>query len=342
MASAPFGLDIGRSFIKVVQVKVMGGKKTLTALGSLPTPAGGMQTESEAELKKVSEAVKQCVKQARAEGNKCNVSMIESQAVTRLVQMPNLTDKELSSAINWEADKYIPLPLKEVSLQYKVVSRYPAGSENGGKMDVLLVAAPKRILEKYMMVVKGAGFLVNAIETESSAITRSVSSGLESALVVVSFGSVSTEVVVIKQGSVIFTRSIATGGEALTKAIMGEFNLQHQQAEEYKHTYGILENQLGGKVANVIKPVMEVIIGEIVKALEFSKTHMQESQLARIVTCGGGAYLPGISEFITRRTSLEVSLADPWESFNKSGLILKIPGQGGFYSSATGLAIRDL
>lgn len=340
MAAAPFGLDIGRSFIKVVQIKMSGAKRTLVAVASSPTPAGGMQSDSPIELKKVSEAVKQCVRQAKVEGTRCNVSMIESQAVTRLVQMPNLTDKELSAAINWEADKYIPLPIKDVNLQYKVVTRYAAGTERGGKMDVLLVAAPKRVVEKYVQVVKDAGLVINAIETESSAIARSVSKGVEPALVVVSFGSVSTEVVAIHQGSVIFTRSITTGGEAMTKAIMGEFNLQHQQAEQYKHSYGLLENQLGGKVANVIKPVLDVILTELARAIEFSKTHMQESQLARIVICGGGAYLPGIGEFITRRTSLEVSLDDPWGTFEKQGIILKVPGQGGFYCTATGLALR--
>lgn len=207
-------------------------------------------------------------------------------------------------------------------------------------MDVLLVAAPKRIVEKYLTVVKDSGLKLSAIETESSAITRALSTGVEAAVVIVSFGSVSTEVVAVRQGSVIFTRSIATGGDALTKAVMAEFNLQHSQAEQYKHSYGILENQLGGKVANVIKPVLEVIIGEIMKAIEFSKTHMMENQLARIVISGGGAYLPGLTEFIARRTSLEVSLADPWETFSKEGMILSVPGQGGFYCTATGLAVR--
>lgn len=340
MAAQNFGLDIGRSFIKVVQVRRQGGKQTLVALGSIPTPSGGMQSDSPIELKKVSESIKSCVKSAKVEGNKCNVSMIESQAVTRLIAMPNLTDKELSAAINWEADKYIPLPLKEVNLQYNVVTRYAAGLEKGGKMEVLLVAAPKRVIEKYVTVVKGAGLNLASIETESSSIARAVSRGVEPALVIVSFGSASTEVVAVRQGSVIFTRSIATGGEALTRAIMAEFNLLHQQAEEYKHAYGIVENQLGGKVANVIKPVLEVIMTELSRAIEFSRTHMQESQLARIAICGGGAYLPGISEFITRRTSLEVSLADPWDAFEKDGLIQRVPGQGGFYCTATGLAIR--
>lgn len=340
MSAQPFGLDIGRSFIKIVQVKNKGKSKELATAFSFPTPSGGMISDSPLELKKVAEVVKSAVKQAKAEGNACNVSLIESQTVTRLVQMPNLTDKELSAAISYEADKYIPLPIKEVNLQYKVVTRYPAGSEAGGKMDVLLVAAPKRVVEKYLTVIKDAGLKINAIETESTAISRALSSGIEAAVVIVSFGSASTEVIAVRQGSVIFTRSIATGGEALTKAVMAEFNLQHSQAEQYKHSYGIMENQLGGKVANVIKPILEVIIGEITKAVEFARTHMMDAQLARIIISGGGAYLPGMSEFLTRRTSLEVSLADPWETFSKDGLILKLPGQGGFYCTATGLAIR--
>lgn len=340
MSALPFGLDIGRSFIKIVQVKNQGGKKFLTSSFSFPTPSGGMVSDSPLELKKVAEAVKAAARQAKVAGSECNVSLIESQTVTRLVQMPNLTDKELSAAINYEADKYIPLPIKEVNLEYKVVVRYPAGSEAGGKMDVLLVAAPKRVVEKYLTVVGDAGLKISAIETESAAISRALSTGVEAAVVIVSFGSASTEVIAVRQGSVIFTRSIATGGEALTRAVMAEFNLQHSQAEQYKHSYGIVENQLGGKVANVLKPVLEVIIGEIMKAVDFARTHMMETQLARIIISGGGAYMPGMSEFITRRTSLEVSLADPWESFTKEGLILKIPGQGGFYCTATGLAVR--
>lgn len=340
MAALPFGLDIGRSFIKVIQVKNQGNKKVMISAYSAPTPAGGMVTDSPIELKKVSEIVKGTVSQARVSGRACNVSLIESQTVTRLVQMPNLTDKELSAAINYEADKYIPLPIKEVNLQYKVVTRYPAGSDAGGKMDVLLVAAPKRVVEKYLTVIHDCGLKLSAIETESSATTRALASGVEAAVIVVTFGSASTEVVAVRQGSVIFTRSIATGGDALTRAVMAEFNLQHSQAEQYKHSYGILEKQLGGKVAGVLKPVLEVIIAEIIRAVDFSKTHMLENQLARIIIGGGGAYLPGLTEFITERTSLEVSLADPWADFVQEGLILKMPGQGGFYTTATGLAVR--
>lgn len=339
MANEAFGLDLGRSFIKVVEVKTSGKKRVLTAAANAPTPAGGIQTDAPLELKKVAEAIKAAVKTSGVKSNKCNVSIVESQVVTRLIQMPSLTDKELSSAINWEADQYIPLPLKDVSLQYKIVSKPPPGKT--GKMDVLLVAAPKRIIEKYVKLTRDSGLVLSAIETESTSLARALTVPGDLPAVIVSIGAASTELVLVREGNVLFTRSVLTGGYALTRAIMAEFNMNQTQAEQYKHAYGVVENQLGGKVAGVLKPLIEVVVVEILKALEYSRSHLQGSVFNRIVVCGGGAYLPGLSEYFTQRTSLEVSLGDPWQGFEKEGLILKIPGQSSFYTVATGLAIRS-
>src|SRR3989344_3499943 len=121
MPARLFGLDIGRSFVKVVEIGSSGGQKVLKAAGNVLTPDGGMQSESPVDLSKVSDAVKDCVEKAKISTESCAVSLIEAQVVSRLIQLPNLTDKELSAAISWEAEQYIPLPLKDVNLQYKVV-----------------------------------------------------------------------------------------------------------------------------------------------------------------------------------------------------------------------------
>lgn len=344
MPAQLFGLDIGRSFIKVVQIDVRGSKKTLVAAAAVSTPGGGIQSESPIELKAVSDAIKNCVKLAKIEVDKCAVSLIESQVVSRLIQLPTLTDKELASAINWEAEQYIPLPIKDVVLQYKVISRQglaetDAGS--GGKMDVLLIAAPKRVIGKYINVVKDANLKPQALETESSALTRALTVNQETSAIIVSLGAFSTELVIAKGGNVLFTRSIATGGMNLSRAIISEFNLPQKQAEEYKQTYGILEDKLSGKVAAVLKPILDIVITEILKAIEYSKSHVSSSAVSRLIICGGGAFLPGLSEFLVERTSLEVSLGDPWVDFVKEGLIVSIAEQGSIYSVATGLALRS-
>ena len=338
MPAQIFGLDIGRSFIKVVQVKVSGSASTLIAAGSAATPVDGMRAEAKPQLQQLAEAIKSLVKSAKIHTNKVVVSMVEAQAVTRLIELPNLTDKELSAAINFEADQYIPLPIKDVNLQYKVLSRPSPGS--GGKMSVLLVAAPKRVIDKYLEVVKMSQLALTAIETESSALARALSNKADPPSLIISMGASSTELVLVKEGNIFFTRSIASGGISLTKAVMAEFNLAQNQAEEYKMAYGILEDKLSGKIARILKPVLEVVVAEILKAIDYARSHMGDQPLSRIIICGGGAYLPGLAEFIAEKTSVEVSLGDPWANFSKEGLALKIPGQGSFYAVATGLALR--
>lgn len=337
MSAHIFGLDIGRSFVKVVELSGGGHPKSLKAVGSVQTPGGGIQSESTAELTKVSEAVRQCVSTAKIGTSECVVSIIESQVVSRLIELPNLTDKELSAAINWEAEQYIPMPIKDVNLQYKVVSR----GETTGKISVLLIAAPKRVIEKYIGIARDAGLKPVALETESLALARSLCREGDPTTIIVSLGAASTEVVIVFGGNVVFTRSIATGGMTLTRVIMGEFNLPQKQAEEYKQTYGILQDKLSGKVANVLKPVLEILAAELIKAIEYTHTHIAESTVSRVVICGGGAFLPGLSEFLAQRTSLEVSLGDPWADFSKEGLITKLTGQGSVYAVTTGLALRQ-
>jgi type IV pilus assembly protein PilM len=258
-----------------------------------------------------------------------------------LIQLPPLTDKELASAINWEAEQYIPLPIKDVILQYKIINREAIVAGGQSKMDVLLIAAPKRVIQKYISVVKNAGLRPEVLETESTALTRSLTKLSDPPTIIVSMGALSTELVLAQKGNVLFTRSIATGGVNLTKAIMAEFNLPQKQAEEYKQTYGILEDKLSGKVASVLKPILDIVITEILKAVEYARGHVRDSQVARVVICGGGAFLPGLSEFLVERTSLEVSLGDPWIDFAKEGLITQLADQGSIYSVATGLALRS-
>ena len=339
MPARIFGLDIGRSFVKVAEVKVSGAKKILEAASSIQSPAGGIMSESPVDLKKLADSIKRCADAAKLGTDKCAVSLLESQVVTRLIELPSLTDKELSAAINWEAEQYIPLPIKDVNLQYKVVSRPETSGRD--KMQVLLIAAPLRVISKYLKVVKEAGLIASFLESESFAVTRALTKPADPLTIIVSMGAVSTELVITNMGSVLFTKSVATGGFNLTKAIMAEFNLPQDQAEQYKQAYGILEDKLSGKVAAVLKPILEVLITEILKAADFAHSIIKDGQTKRIIVCGGGSFLPGIVQFLTERTGLEVSFGDAWQDFVKEGLVMKLVGQGSVYTVATGLALRN-
>src|SRR4030042_5284009 len=203
MSAQTVVLDIGRSYIKTVQIHLSGTKKTLVAASKIQTPPGGMMSESPNDLKKLSESIKTCVSSARISTDKCVISLLESQVVTRLIELPNLTDKELSSAIEWEAEQYIPLPIKDVNLQYQVI--YRPTSVAGEKMQVLLVAAPKRIITKYIDVVKNAGLSVYYMESETFALNRALTKLDDPMTIIISLGAASTDLEITEKGKEFFT-----------------------------------------------------------------------------------------------------------------------------------------
>ena len=60
--------------------------------------------------------------------------------IVKRLSLPAMSQAELSEAIPWEAEQYIPFDLSEVQLDYQVVN---SGDPNKSGLDVLLVAAKR-------------------------------------------------------------------------------------------------------------------------------------------------------------------------------------------------------
>ncbi len=339
-----FGLDIGSHALKVAQVEKSGDKYKLVALGVSPTPPGGIVSEAASDLTYLSEAIKKLRNEAKIGTNQVAVALPEDKVFSRVVEMPPMKPDELDSAINWEAEQYVPLPLSEVSLDYQIVSL--PGKEKGKdeKMDVFLVAAPKRLIEKYIRVLEGAKLRPVSLETEIIAIARSVSPPDSAPTLVVDLGARATDMAIVDRGQIVFTRSIGTAGEALTRALAAELKMAPAQAEEYKKAYGVDPGQLEGKVESAIGPIVEVVVREMEKALEFYRSKHAEAPVNRTVLTGGTSGLPEVVSLIAQKLGIEVQLADPFTRLIKENeIIARLPeGAAALYAIAMGLALKEI
>jgi len=337
-----FGLDIGSHSLKVAQVEKSGDSYQLVALGIASSPGDGVVSESPGSLTALSEAIKKLCAEAKIDTNNVVVALPEDKVFTRVMEMPSMKDEELDSAIGWEAEQYIPLPMEEVSLDYQVVSRPEKGKDQ--KMEVLLVAAPKRLIEKYLLVLENAGLRPVSLETEIIAIARSVAPPDSFPIMVVDLGARATDIAIVNQGQIVFTRSIGTAGEALTRAVATELKLDPAQAEEYKKAYGVDPQQLEGKVKGAIGPILDAVVKEMGKAIEYYQSKHTENPVKRAVLTGGTAGLPEMVSLLAQKLGIEVQLADPFARLKKEGEILaKLPeGAAPLYAAAVGLALKEV
>src|SRR5258708_5667255 len=145
-----------------------------------------------------------------------------------------------------------------------------------------------------------AGLTVVGVETELISLTRSLSVPAKTSLVV-SIGAKSTDIAIAKNGKLVFSRTLATGGDALTRVITQTMGIDFVQAEEYKKTYGFT-NQLEGKVGNAIMPVFKIIVEEIKKAINFYQTDGKGESPSVIVLSVGSAGIPDIDPILSKMT----------------------------------------
>jgi len=247
----------------------------------------------------------------------------------------------LNSALKWEAEQYVPIPLDEVTLTHQIVGQVK--EEGKEKMEVLLAAAPNRLIDKMMKVLKTAGLNAISLETEIVAIARSLVLPNSEPTMIIDLGATATDLAIVEKGQVVFTRSVATAGEALTRAVVIGLGLENGQAEAYKKAYGADPEKLEGKVHKAISPVLEIIVGEIEKAIQFYQSGEKETKINRVILTGGTAGLPEVANLLAKKLNLEIQLGDPFGQIIKDEVSVKIASSDApFYAVAVGLAMKEI
>lgn len=341
MQTKSFGLDVGATTIKLISISQAGSGFVLDAALITPTPAKGMLSESEADQELIAKTIRKIVDEAKVKAPYVNVALPENQVYTKIIEMPVLSDKELSSAIYWEAEQYIPIPLTQITLDHKVLFRPEKGQ--GEKMDVLLVGAPTSLIGKYQHIFDMAGLSINAMETDILSAVRTLAwrTGAPNTLLV-HMGAMNTSLAIIKGSEIVSSYSIPTGGIAFTRAIAADFGFTLSQAEEYKRTYGISEKNAGGKIGEATAPLLSSITSEIKKVLAyFNEKYKGEASVQQIVLSGGSAKLPGVNLYFAENCGIETVIANPWQVLSQQNLPKEIMDNAPDYTIALGLAMRD-
>lgn len=338
--SAHFGLDIGSHSIKIIKADKEKNQYRLESYGEILTPAqldSGLDKDQIA----VAEAVKKLMKAARVKSRQAVLALPEPQAYSQIIKLPHLSKSEIASAIKFEAEQYIPVPLREVQLEYQILGA-PSQEPADQQMEILLIAAKKTAIEKILQLCKLADVEPVSLETETLATIRALVPATSEFRLIVNFDKNSTSIILAKGNNLRLVRTLNTGGAAITRVVASEFNMAAIQAEKYKIAYGLLPDQLEGKVAAAIISILALIIREIKQSLIFFGKQYPGGVLRSVILSGGTAMMPGLTTYLAKQLSLEVTAADPFASFIRDKRFPQalLAGRSKF-STAVGLAIKE-
>jgi len=338
MNTKSFGLDIGATSIKAVSLVRQKNGFLLDASFIMPAPLKGILAASPIDEHETAEAIKKVVNSAKITAKNVNIALPDNKVYTNVVEMPNLSNKELSNALQWEAEQYIPIPLNEAVVQHQILERRE--DTTPPEVLVLLVATPRSLVEVYQRLTQLAGLTLIAVETELMALVRSLAP-VDATSLIVDFGARSTNIAIANKGELSFSRSISTAGEAFTRAVAQSLGIDQTQAEEYKRTYGLSQSKLEGKVKKSLDAVFRMVIDEIRKAIQYYQGEEKGEVPRSLILSGGTAGMPEIVSSLSKELGLEVVIGNPFSKVTVDPEAAKsLSGYAPLYSIAVGLAMR--
>jgi type IV pilus assembly protein PilM len=338
--SSFFGLDIGTTAVRLVELHGNGPTKTLVKYAYVPIDVKLSQSDSKADQQKLAQVIANLIHEAKLYTKNVAVGIPSSRVFTTVADIDRLPENELGKAINYQADSLIPTPPAESKIDWALLGDSP---KDKTKLEILLSSVPNSFIEQRLDMIESIGLNVIAFEPDNLALPRAVvPSGSAQAELVLDMGQTSSDLVITMADAPRLTRSIPTGIEAVVRSATQNLNIDEKQAQQFVYKFGVSKDKLEGQVYQAIIGTIDMLVGEVDKSIKFFQARYPESKLERIIVTGGAASIPEFPLYLANKFGLNVEIGNAWRNVafspDRQNELLAVSNQ---FSVAVGLAERN-
>jgi type IV pilus assembly protein PilM len=312
-----FGLDIGSQTVKFLQLESHKTHASVKAYGSVETDlkitSGGLITNIPKAAKLVDSLLSNNM-QGTLTTNRVVMSIPVSRVFTRVLTLPQMSRRELQSAMQLEVEQSVPMAVKNLYYDYETTNT--GDSEN---MLVRIVAAPRDIVDSYTEVCDMLGLDLTLVQTNIEADAQLCMKYEDlipnSPYIIVDVGGDSIDVGILDE-TLRVTGTVDAGGNSLTQAIAKALHLSPAKANEIKVKQGIGAGANQQKIKDAVSPILDKVTLEIKRMSRFYEERVREGgEISQILIVGGGANMPGLGDYLTDAMHTPTRVSSPWSKF---------------------------
>ena len=335
-----FALDIGHGSARVMQVVRSGGKRKVIGYGVTTFDRSVIENGAIVKHEVIAKAVQNLFKNGLIGDittNRVALTVPVSRAFVRSIDTPKLSGKELAEAVRTEVEQYIPAAPETLYIDYSQVV------DTKGKTSVLVVAIPRKIVDSYIMLARVLGLEPVLIQTSSGAganiFSRDPQSNTPSVLV--DFGSDSADITIFDRGPVV-SGTAACGGEQITRIIGNALGISEREAFIVKSRYGLTVSKKQTQIITALKPILGLLSREVRRTIRYyDERGKAKSEIGQVVIMGGGANMPGLTDYLTDDLRIPVRSFDPMQYLDFGRLQPLNESERMSYVTVAGLALYD-
>lgn len=374
------GVDIGTASVKIIELLDKGGQAVLKNYGFVEKLPKVETARTEDIINESAEIIKKIYRETGFTTKNAVAALHNFDVFSSVLNIPKTNLQEMEKIIRVEARKFVPIPLEDVVLDWKILrgeadeqkdgkvkkaekedqkkkeaatdSAEPPADElslkEQGEIEVLLTAAPRKLVKKYLEIFRVAELNILSLETESFSYARALlDKNDNSSLMIINIGAAATDIVIIEKQMPVIIRTVDGGGIYITEAIAKNLGLSLERAEQFKRDVGFYagDASLSGNQSQVVRQLIESAFVPVINEISYSLDLFRSRKLEvdRILLTGGSAYLLHLVDFLKTTFKLPVYVGDPWHRVNyPDELRKKLEEIGPMFTVAAGLALKPI
>jgi type IV pilus assembly protein PilM len=345
------GLDIGSNVIKILRLDLTGDRPLVThfAMSDLPPEAIVDGEVMDREL--VIQSIQECADKADIPNEPVASAVAGRAVIVKKIVMDQMSEEDAREAIYWEAEQHVPFDIDDITLDFEILKEDIGADQMelllvAAKKDMILSHADLiRDAGFQPLVIDVASFAnQNSWEFASGQVPGAVEVDGESAeteepaagadmdeflgdgeeapaemeeeeekdgefVALLDVGGGVTNVHIVKDGVPYFTRDLPIGVVQFSEEFQKQLGLTYESAQAVArgHTEDV-DEQL---VVDIVRSVGAEIYQGLEPSLSYLKTSGEAEGIDRIVLSGGGAHLPGLSNFLAESYGIPSDISDP-------------------------------
>jgi type IV pilus assembly protein PilM len=352
-SSNTVGLDIETASIAATEVRPGSSQVARTAIQPL---APGIVAEGEVQDPEgLSQALKALFSQNKL-GKSVRLGIANQRVVVRTLRLPLIEDEEeLETAIRFQAQDQIPMPLDQAVLDHQVVTK-ETDAEGDRRMDVLTVAARRDMVSSLLGALRDAGLTPVGIDLSAFGVIRALedqngngaSAGEamgeapEPTILYCYLGDI-TNLAVARGTACLFTRVAPFGVETIAARVAERETMPLEEARDWLLEVGLVEpTESFGEDRDRARTAREELeegasklVDELRLSLDFYSAQEGALPIENVVVCGPGSTIEGLPERV--QTGLGLAI----ESRTPAALSHLDPEDAARLTVSYGLALED-
>ena len=317
------GLDFSGSTVKLLELGKKGDTYFVESYAIEPLPPESINETDIKDIEAVGLAIANVVARSRTALKLGAIAIQNSAVITKIIQMSaDLKEHELMAQIFSEADRYIPYPLEEVNLDFKVLGPHP---KNSALVDVLLVGTKTDNVNARVEALALGGLTAKVVDVETYVIERSFelikndlpNDSVNKTVAIIDMGATVMTVCVLHEGKSVYMRDQNFGGKQLIEEIQRRYNLSMPEAI-VAHKEGKLPPSYE---IDILNPFRFVAVQQVGRALQFFFSSSSFSEIDAIVLAGGTATTSGLAQLIQEQLSIPTIIANPFTNMQISSKV---------------------